>query len=365
MLKKGNKKIINAWAFYDWANSVYPLVINNTIFPIYYESITRNDNHNMISLLGMKFKNTALLNYALSLAYLLIVLVAPLLSGIADYSGKKKRFMQFFCYLGALSCSAMYLFTGDRLELGILLIILACIGYSGSLVFYNAYLPEIAAPADQDRVSAKGFALGYIGSALLLLFNLSLAMKPEWYGGISKGDAARMAFITVGIWWVAFAQYTFYFLPNSGAKQKITNNLIFNGYKELRKVWNELKHNRQLVRYLRAFFIYNMGVQTVMMVATLFAKTEINMETPSLITTILIIQFVAVGGAYLFSFFSKKRKYPHTPTGHFDLGSHLRYWLFCSNNRAILFSCLFGRISDGWYSGTFTFYLFEDVTGNC
>lgn len=306
-MEKGNKKIINAWAFYDWANSAYPLVITSTIFPIYYENITKTETSDIVTFLGFQFKNTALYTYSLSFAFLLIAVLSPILSGIADYGGIKKRFMQFFCYMGAISCSAMYFFTAENLWFGILLIILASIGYSGSIVFYNAFLPEIAAQKDQDKVSAKGFALGYLGSSLLLIFNLTLILMPQWYGEISKDIASRTSFLITGIWWFIFAQYPFYYLSNNFHKRKSEENLLFKGYKELKKVWEDLKHNKTLTRYLTAFFVYNMGVQTVMLVAVLFGTKEIGMESGELITTILIIQFIAIGGAYLFSHLAQKK----------------------------------------------------------
>ncbi len=307
-IQKGNRKLINAWAMYDWANSVYPLVITSTIFPIYYVAIIRTGTSDKINFLGIDFINTTLYTFSMAFAYLLIASIVPLLSGIADYTGRKKRFMQFFCYLGSLACSCMFFFTGpENLWLGILLIILACVGFSGSLVFYNAYLPEIAEPKDQDKVSAKGFAMGYIGSSILLIGNLMLVMKPEWFGIVNTGMATRISFLTVGIWWILFAQITFRYLPDNVFGRKSEGHYLFNGYRELKKVWQELKQHIRLAKFLSAFFVYNMGVQTVMLVATLFGSKELHLEASQLIITILLIQFVAIAGSYLFSSLSGKR----------------------------------------------------------
>lgn len=330
---KDNKKIITAWAFYDWANSVYPLVITSTIFPIYYLSVTKIGDSNIVGFLGMKFENSALLTYAMSFAYAVIAIIAPLLSGIADFSGSKKRFMQFFCYMGSISCALMFFFKGvDTLGLGIALIIFSCIGYSGSIVFYNAYLPEIASEENQDRVSARGFAMGYVGSAILLILNLIVVMKPELFFDVNAklkaimaekpalssneamvlakasfgGIGSRIGFLATGIWWIAFAQITFYYLPNNIYNKRPQGNYFFKGYKELAKVWKETKHIPKLTKFLPAFFVYSMGVQTVMMIATLFGANTLKLEKGQLIVTILVIQFVAVIGAYLFSFFSRK-----------------------------------------------------------
>jgi UMF1 family MFS transporter len=311
---KGSKKLINAWATYDLANSVYNLVITATIFPIYYKAVTTtkdaagNEVSNLVNFLGFQIKNTTLYDFAIAFAFLVIAILSPLLSGIADYGGSKKKFMQFFCYLGATSCSLMYFFNAQTLYLGVLLAILACIGFAGSLVFYNAYLPEIAAPEQQDAVSAKGFAMGYVGSAALLIANLAMVMTRET--GAEKLQMMQWSFVTVGIWWFGFSQITFYHLPGQTVKKHQMaqkKGYLLKGFKELIKVWRELKHNKKLVTFLPAFFIYSMGVQTVMLVANHFGSDEIKMEAGQLITTILIIQFVAMLGAYLFSIASAKK----------------------------------------------------------
>lgn len=308
--QKGNKKVINAWATYDLANSVYNLVITATIFPIYYKAVAKGpDGSEIVSFMGMQLKNTTLYDFAIAFAFLLVALIVPVLSGIADYGGSKKRFMQFFCYMGATACSLMYFFNEDRLYLGITLAVLACIGFAGSLVFYNAYLPEIAEPKDHDRVSAKGFAMGYVGSSVLLILNLVMVMTRET--GAEKLQMMQWSFVTVGIWWFAFSQITFYYLPKVNKdlikEKKSEGSYLLHGFKELKKVWGQLKSNSQLSRFLPAFFIYSMGVQTVMLVANHFGSDEIKMEAGQLITTILIIQFVAMAGAYLFSFVSRKK----------------------------------------------------------
>jgi UMF1 family MFS transporter len=307
-MEKGNKKIINAWALYDWANSVYPLVITSTIFPIYYNAVTTHNGSDIINLFGRHYKNTALYSYALSFSFLLIVILSPMLSGIADYSGNKKKFMQFFCYLGSISCSSLFFFTSiDRLWLGLIALVLATVGFAGSIVFYNAYLPEIADPKDQDKVSAKGFAMGYIGSSLLLIFNLTMVLKPAMYGITDTSIPARIAFLTVGIWWAGFAQITFKHLPNNVYNRKVRGNVLLKGYKELQKVWREVKRTKRVKTFLWSFFFFNIGVQTVMYVAALFGDKELKMDSGQLIITVLIIQFVAIAGAYLFSALSKKK----------------------------------------------------------
>lgn len=319
-LTKINKKVINAWAVYDMANSVYNLVITATLFPIYYKAITTTKDSagkeisNVVSFLGLQVKNTTLYDFAIAFAFLVVAFLSPLLSGIADYGGSKKRFLKFFCYLGAASCSAMYFFVRGELYLGVALAILACIGFAGSLVFYNSYLPEIAPPRLQDKVSAKGFALGYVGSSVLLIVNLVMVLTAKTPA--AQGEAMRISFVMVGLWWAGFAQITFYHLPkvdiDKNKQRKLQGNYLTHGFNELKKVWYEFKGQQQLTRFLPAFFIYSMGVQTVMLVATHFGSDEIHMESGQLITTILIIQFVAMAGSYLFSFLSRKNGNIHT-----------------------------------------------------
>lgn len=301
---KDDPKIINGWAMYDWANSVYSLVITSSIFPIFYENITAE----RVVLFGREFRNTALYSYTLSASFLIVALITPLLSGIADYAGRKKSFMQFFCYLGGLSCIALYFFDVDHLGMSLVPVILAGIGFSGSQVFYNAFLPEIASPYNQDRVSARGFALGYVGSTVLLIVNLAMIMNPGLFGLAPDDTPARLSFVMVGLWWIGFAQISFSRLPTNVWRRKVKGEYIRRGYLELRKVWLQLKSTPVLKRYLLAFFVFNMGVQTVMYMAISFAKNEIyGMPDHGLITSILIIQIIAVVGAYFFSWLSSRR----------------------------------------------------------
>ncbi len=306
MLKKGDKKLINAWAFYDWANSVYSLVIGTAIFPIYYESVTSSDG-GIIRFLGTDWHNTTVYSYSLGFSFLIVAFLSPILSAIADYTGNKKRFMQFFCFLGSFSVMSLYFFTGkENIWIGLVFTILASIGFWGSIVFYNAYLPEVAEPEDHDRVSAKGFMLGYIGSVLLLAFNLSMVMKPELYGITDSTFPARVSFLTVGIWWFGFAQVTFSRLPNNPFKRKPQKDFIFKGFRELKMVLIEIKTQSQLKILLISFFLYSIGVQTVILLASVFGIKDLGLETSNLIITILLIQLVGVLGAYSFSRLSEK-----------------------------------------------------------
>jgi UMF1 family MFS transporter len=294
---KNDKKIIAAWTMYDWANSVYPLVITSAIFPIFYESTTEET----VTFFGYQFVNTEIYSYLVSLSYLIVAFLSPLLSGIADYSGSKKNYMRFFCYLGSISCISLYFFSADHLEWSMLSILFSGIGFSGSLVFYNAYLPEIATVDLHDKVSAKGFSRGYIGSSLLLIICLVLIQ-------VFNFDP-RCAFVITGIWWFGFSQITFNGIPSNVYDHKPEGNRLTKGFNELKQVWKQISGNKSLKRYLASFFTYSMGVQTVMLMAVFFGTKEIEwaegeMES-GLIISILVIQFIAVAGAYLTAYLSK------------------------------------------------------------
>ena len=335
-LQKGSTKLLNAWAFYDWANSVYTLTIASAVFPIFYEALFSERDH-YIDVFGLHLKNSALISFVTAFAFLLVAFISPLLSGIADYVGDKKSFMKFFCYLGALSCMGLYWFNLENIYIGLAFYFFGLIGYWGSLVFYNSYLPDIAFVEQQDKISAKGYSLGYIGSVILLIINLAMIMKPKLFGitgtdGEAAMKAMRYSFIMVGVWWIVFSQYTYYFLPkgNKNADRKVTHHVIFNGLKELKIVWFLLNENIALKRYLGSFFVSSMAVQTVMLVATYFGAQEIAWSskaesTTGLIICILIIQLVAVLGAIITS--RASGKFGNIPT---LIGINCIWAVFCA-----------------------------------
>ena len=323
---KNNPKVLRAWCMYDWANSVFPLTITSAIFPVYWNKQTKAG----IDVLGMHLTDSILFAYCLSFAYIIIALINPILSGVADTSGNKKQFMKGFVYLGALSCFGMYFFDQHHIYIGVLTFVLGSIGYAGSIVFYNAYVPEIATEDRFDKLSARGFAMGYIGGVLLLIVNLVIILMPQLLFDVDAyvqsllsshecvslvdaqskakahfaGVSSRIAFVTVGVWWLLFSLIPFYYLPKSKSNaQKVS---LSKGYHEMRKVWHQLKQMPVAKRFLAAFFFYSMGVQTVMYVAATFADKELKMPSDKLIMTILIIQLIAIVGAYAFSKLSEK-----------------------------------------------------------
>ncbi len=337
ILEKGSKKLLNAWAFYDWANSVYTLTITSSIFPIFYSALFLSEIKT-VSAFGTEFKSTALITFVTAFTFLIVAFMSPILSGIADYIGNKKNFLKFFCYVGSVGCIGLYWFSLDQIHLSLLFYFMGLIGYWGSLVFYNSYLPDIAFEEQQDSISAKGFSMGYLGSVILLILNLLMVMFPQWFGfdisisdslretgteaeinaalktakDVASLEAMKISFITVGVWWALFSQYSFHYLPKgTSSGHKVTSAIVFNGLKELRHVWKQLKQDLRLKRYLYAFFVFSMAVQTIMLVAAYFGEEEIawgddSDKTIGLIGSILLIQLVAVLGAFLTSRASSK-----------------------------------------------------------
>lgn len=303
-LQKGDKKLLNAWAFYDWANSVYSLVIASAIFPIFYNALFKIRGNNYVDVYGYHFKDTAMITFVTALAFLIVAFISPILSGIADYVGNKKSFLRFFCYMGGISCVGLYWFNVENFFISYTVYLFGLIGFWASLVFYNSYLPDIAFPEQQDKVSAKGFSMGYIGSTILLIINLAMVMLvPDE----EKMKMMRYSFLMVGIWWIGFSHITYYYLPKGvSTGHKVTRAVILDGFKELRLVWKDVKKNIVLKRYLASYFVFIMAVQTVMLVATYFGAEEIAWESESqattgLIISILLIQLVAVVGAFFTS----------------------------------------------------------------
>jgi len=302
-IQKGNKKVIRGWIMYDWANSVYQLTITTAIFPLYYNSVTGSGKDSIVSFFGAEVVNTVLYSWAIAAAYIILAFGSPFFSSIADYTGRRKTFMKVFTWIGALSCGMLFFFTGKNIELGIIAFSLGTLGYGGSIVYYNSFLPVIAEQKDQDRISARGYSMGYLGGVILLLFNLLMIMKPELFG-IPQGSSlpARISFLTVFLWWIGFSQITFLRLPKyTYQKRKSGANVLTNGYKELRMVFNQVRRSYQLTVYLTGFFFMMAGLLSVMFMASLYGKKLLGLDDEVLIPTVLLIQIVGMAGAWLFA----------------------------------------------------------------
>lgn len=318
------RKTINAWCTYDWANSAYNLVITSTIFPAYFEAVTRNRNPgNEISFLGRQFVNTALYNYVLGTAFIVVALMSPILTSIADTRGNKKNFMKFFCFTGSIACACLYFFSptelpggatalpDQSLHIGILCMLISCIGFWGSLVFYNSYLPDLVPRSLRDRVSARGYTWGYVGSVILQAICFIIVFLPELFGLRTEFEKnympPRISFVLVGIWWAGFALIPFRYLPAGNiSKPRNGSNVFKSGFRELKKVWEQVKHLPVLKRFLYSFFWYSAGIQTVFLASAQFGAKELGLPTAKLIITIMIIQLVAIPGAILISRLSER-----------------------------------------------------------
>ncbi|MBO6211643.1 MFS transporter [Algoriella sp.] len=302
MIQKDNPKLTRAWISYDWANSVFSLVIASAIFPVYFSSMTRDDNHVPIKFLGLLPESA--FNFSLAIAFFFVIVLSPVLSSIADVIGNKIKFLRFFCYLGAFSCIGMFFFTSTNLVwLALLLNITGSIGFWGSLVFYNSYLPEIVSDDKIDKISAYGYMFGYIGSVVLLSICLVFIMSaPEDKVGLYT----RISFLATGIWWLAFGQIALSKLPNHKFDREIPKNIIESSFKSLKHTFKDLNQYKNIRIFLGGFFFYSLAMQTIFLMAAMFGSSEIGMEDSELIMTILLIQIEAVIGAWIFSYLSGK-----------------------------------------------------------
>lgn len=305
---KGDKRMVRGWVMYDWANSVYQLTISSAIFPIYYNTVTRNGDNFTVSFFGMPVINTVLYSWAIAAAYLLVAIGSPLFSSIADYTGRRKGFMRAFTLIGAAACGALFFFDKDHIELGVIAFTLGTIGYGGSIVFYNSFLPVIAEPEQQDRISARGYSMGYLGGVVLLLFNLLMIMKPGLFGIAAESSLpARISFLTVFVWWIGFSQITFSRLPKYTFRKRMTrDSVLTNGYRELRTVFGIVRKSFKLRMFLNGFFFMMMGVLTTMFMAATYGEKEMGLKEDVLIPTILVIQLVGMLGAWMFARISEK-----------------------------------------------------------
>jgi MFS transporter, UMF1 family len=300
---QGDKRVIRGWVMYDWSNSVYQLTITTAIFPLYFAAITSNGGSYVVSFFGAEVINTVLYSWTIASAFLLVAVLSPLLSSMADYTGRRKTYMKIFTWIGALGCALLFFFDKNHIELGVIAFGLGTFGYAGSIVFYNSFLPVIAKPEDHDRISARGYSMGYLGGVILLLMQLVVIQKPAWFGLSPDSDLQfRIAFLTVGLWWIGFSQITFTRLPKYVyKKRKGRENVFFNGYKELGNVYRQIRKSNALSLYLISYFFFMMGVLSVMYMAASFGKKEVGLDDNIMIPTLILIQLIAMGGAWSFA----------------------------------------------------------------
>lgn len=305
---RNDPKVVRGWVMYDWANSVYQLTIASTIFPIYFNAVTHSGNSDTVSFFGYKIINTVLYSWSIAFAYLFVAILSPLLSSFADYTGRRRAFMKAFTIIGAVSCGLLFFFDKNTIELGTIAFTLATIGYGGSIVFYNSFLPVIASEDMQDRISARGYSLGYLGGVVLLLFNLLMIMQPGLFG-IAPGSTlpAQISFVTVFVWWLGFSQITFEVLPKyTLRKRNRRERVLLNGYRELRQVFKKVVKSYQLSVFLIGFFFTMMGLLTTMFMAASYGEKQLGVKEDVLIGTILVIQLVGIAGAWSFARLSER-----------------------------------------------------------
>lgn len=296
-----NKKVINGWAMFDWANSSYNLVISTAVFPPFFSAMAPD----YINFIGMDLSSTSMYSFAVGFSFLFAALLSYLLSGLADYSGKQVIFLKIFTVFGALFCGLLFLFQSEAGALFALIAFsLATVGFTSSQVFYNALLPVIATEEQYDHVSAKGYAYGYVGSVILLIFILGMIQFPAFFGIESTTLAPRIGFVLVGLWWLGFAQITFKRMPKDRAG-KLDLSLVKQGQEEIKSVFKKILKNKNIRRYLYSFFFFTAGVYTVIYLASIFAQDILHFDSGELILLILLLQLVAVAGAYLFAYISK------------------------------------------------------------
>jgi MFS transporter, UMF1 family len=301
VLPVNSPKVINAWCSYDIANSAYMLSVNTVLYPIFYQQVTHKAfGSELVTIMGMNIKNTVLYEYAIALGYFLVILLTLSLSGIADLGGYRKQFMKVFTILGSFACMGLFFFTGENIWLGLLLPMLAVLGFAGSLVYYNSFLPIIATSDRHDRISAKGFSFGYAGSMLLLIFNIFSLQNYKMFGFSDSLEAIRFSFILVGIWWLGVSQIAFYYLREEHKVVQWDIHIFTRGFHEVFNVFGYIRKHKTMYRFLLSFFFFSMGVQTIIIVASLFGKAELGITDTMLIMTILIIQFVAILGSFIF-----------------------------------------------------------------
>jgi UMF1 family MFS transporter len=305
---QGDKRVIRGWVMYDWANSVYQLTITTAIFPIYYAAMTHTGESYTVSFFGIEIINTVLYSWTIASAFILIAILSPLMSSMADYTGRRKAFMKVFTWIGAIGCGLLFFFNKNTIELGVIAFGLGTFGYAGSIVYYNSFLPVIAKPEDHDRISARGYSMGYMGGVILLLFNLAMIMKPGWFGIPADSTLPpRISFLSVGLWWIGFSQITFTRLPKyTYRKRQSRESVLFNGYRELQTVYRQIRKSRTLSLYLLSYFFFMMGLMSVMFMAVSFGKKEVGIDDDVLIPTLLLIQLVGMAGAWSFARLSGK-----------------------------------------------------------
>jgi len=296
---------IFGWAMYDWANSAFATTVSAVFLGPYLTTLAKaaSDKNGFVYLLGIQIAPASFLPYAVSLSALLQVLILPILGAIADYSHLRKRMLMIFTTLGATATTLLFFVEGNLWWLGGVLYLIASLSFAACIVFYNSYLPDIASEDQRDRVSSFGWALGYLGGGLLLVFNLAFYQTSAWiFGEANTGLAVRLNLASAGIWWMGWSIWTFMTLRSRNGVPKLFGGEAYLkiGFREMAATLHEMRRYPQTLRFLLAYLIYNDGVQTVVVTAAIFGAEALKISQSTLVLVILMVQLVAFFGALLF-----------------------------------------------------------------
>jgi UMF1 family MFS transporter len=278
-----------AWAWYDWANSVYFTTVITAVFPSFYSTYAAA---------GLEpAQATARFGLITTVSVAVVAIMSPVLGALADYSGIKKTLLAFFMSVGVLACAAMIFITEGNIVLASLLFLIGNIGVSGSLVFYDSLLPHVAKPEETDRVSAAGYAMGYVSGGVMLLINLAWILRPELFGFDSSVSAIRASFVAVGLWWAVFSLPLFRTVPepaSAGAPVSIAA-----AFRRLGRTLQEIRTYRHAFLMFIAMLLYQDGIQTIIRMAAVYGA-EVGIEQTSQIAAFVMVQFVGIPFAFLF-----------------------------------------------------------------
>ncbi|WP_277673661.1 MFS transporter [Piscibacillus halophilus] len=291
-------KLQRSWMMYDWANSAFATTIMAAVFPIFYNSVAAANLSEGAA--------TSYYSFTQSIAVLIVAVMAPILGAIADYSAAKMKFLRFFAYMGMAGSILLFTVNEGNYILASLLFIIASVGFSGGNVFYDAFLPHVTNKDDMDRVSTKAYAFGYIGGGILLAINLLMIMKYSWFGLPSSKEATQLAFVSVGLWWFIFSIPLFKNLKEEKVvnQGKRTKSYVAIGFSRIGETFKTLKHYKQLLIFIIAFWMFSDGISTIIRMATFYGAT-IGIGQNDLIAALLITQFVGIPCTLFFSKLAK------------------------------------------------------------
>jgi MFS transporter, UMF1 family len=304
-----DRRELVGWYFYDWANSAFSTTVVTVFLGPYLTTVARAaaDADGLVYPLGIPVAAGSFFAYMVSLSVLLQVLFLPILGAIADYSRAKKLLMGIFAYIGAFATMGMYFLQGDNYLLGGGLFLLANLAFGASIVFYNAFLPEIASPDKRDAASSRGWAMGYLGGGLLLALNLVLFNSAEALG-VAESMAVRISLASAGLWWAIFTLIPLARLRTRGAVRRLPpgERYLTVGFKQLAHTFSEMRRYPQTLLFLLAYLLYNDGIQAVIALAAVFGAEELGLPQSVLIPAILMVQFVAFFGALAFGWLAQR-----------------------------------------------------------